>query len=168
MSSIVNEITLAFSFAVPIIRTPSMAESFLVAATALCVAAFVVPQRSQLWQSIWKFGVSLIALANVTYALVEPLYASSLARIAMAMVSFAGLTLSFMRRGEDAAAKAHARFFWVALCCWTIIAGVVVLQTDPRPTLGAQFGAVSALVLLVLCVVLLRIGTAQGLAGYVH
>jgi len=142
-----------------------LAESCLVAATSFCLAAFVVPLGKRFEQALWTVAVPFLALANAAFALAEPAQASTLARIALAVVGLAGLALGFIARPSDEPAKGQSRLFWVALLCWLIVAVIVALQPDPKQTLGAQFAAISALMLLVLCVVLLRIGAAQGLSA---
>lgn len=155
---------IGFKFGPGILFLP-FAESLLVATTSFCIAAFVVSPRHPLWHGFWQWGIPFLALANAAYALAEPSKACSVARLALVLVSIAGLALSLIRRKGDEPAKAHSRLFWLALCIWIAIAAYAAFQTDPPLAFGSQFAAVSALLLLVLCVVLLRIGAAQGLAS---
>ena len=142
-----------------------LTESMLVAAGGFSLASFLIPVGNRLGTGFWKVGVPLFALANSAYALAEPLLASSFARIALLIIGFVGLVLSFIGRGTINAAKSHSRLFWFSFCGWLVIAGLVAWLPDSRPAFGAQFASTSALLLLVLCIVLLRIGAAQGLGA---
>ncbi len=141
------------------------AESLLVAATSFCVATFVVSSNNRLGQSFWKLAVPFMAFANVALALAEPSLSSSLARVSMFLVVSGGFGLSLLRHPVDEAGRVHSRLFWAALAGWVVVAFVVMMQNEPREVLGPQFAAVCALLLVVLCVALLRMGSAQGLAA---
>ena len=142
-----------------------LGESLLVAASGYCLAAFLVSPSNRFWSGFCKFGIPFLALANIAYAVAEPSQASSLARIALGLVGVAGLTLSLMHGSNSTAAAKQSRLFWFAFFIWLVIAAFVAGLSDPRAALGAQFAAASALLLLVLCIVLLRIGSTQGLAA---
>ncbi len=142
-----------------------VAESLLVGATGFCLITFLNLPRKPEIQSILLGAGALLVLANLAYALAEPGYASGLARIAMVIVSFAGLGLCVMPTGGDQSLKIKSLLFWLTLCGWVIIAGFAALMSDTAPVLGAQFAALCTVVLLVLCFVVLRISAARGLGA---
>lgn len=138
-------------------------ESAMTGSLALCAVCFlgVDPKRSLFGMGL--LAVPFLALANVTYGLVEPNIATGLARGGFALVGTAGALRTWWQRGKNANLIDPTLVFWSPLLVWIVFAGIIANMPNRSEVLAPFLEASLAAVLVALAVALLRFMFTQGL-----
>ena len=140
-------------------------ESAMAGCLAFCAISFLAvdPRRSILGMAL--FAVPFLALANITYGLVEPNIATGLARCVFAGVAATGAMRSLWQRGKNPNLIDPTLMFWSPLFVWVVFAGLLAHLPSRAEMLSPFLEASLAAVLVALAVALLRYMLSQGLAS---
>ena len=139
--------------------------SFMAAALALCVMAFLFTIPRQPVLAAILAAACAAALANIAYGLAEPIRAGVVARFGLAAMVATGFITTWMQRKRPGEMIDRRLLFWSALLCWTVIAGIVAIDANFSDKLSSELAAGLAAVLLCLVIVLLHHVTRSGLAA---
>ncbi len=143
----------------------SSVESLMLVALAFLTSAFLSPQLLHGWLTRIMVGIGVLGLAIFGYGLAEPLAASSLARGSFfALALFAAVT-GWRSREQDREVVDSAGIFWVSLLIWMFVTVVLALDQSHAITRSTQLAAITAALMIVLAVVMLRHTANQGLSS---
>ncbi len=153
------------SLSMPINILRALAESAIVLALALCAAVYI---PSHAWKGWWQRAmivVGVLALANLGYALAEPLLAALLARWALVLLTGACVVTVWQTRKIGRESVDLRGIFWIALLAWVLVAILMALaQSDPAIK-AVQLAIATAVLLIALSAAMVRHLMAHGLSA---
>ena len=102
----------------------ALVECVLTFALAVCLVSFNALRQRGLLSAVAVVVILLLAAANIVYATIEPLLATTVARLGFAAFAGIGLVVGFAARKSDYGAVRQGLLMWAAIASWSVVAAV--------------------------------------------